>query len=233
MNKDQIDELYHLLRVASNNARLSMVDIDAGLTSAEVTSRIFGLARHLLSTPDYEALVMFSVMYGRKYLSIPTFKAIESIKPTRIVDLGAGLGWLGRDLAGKFEVPYLLVDKRPWIGIDLILDLESDTDLNKLVSVLKDGDLIVMCDFLHCVDKPAAIIDRLNKFYVVILEYSPSNIQYWNSYMTQLKNYGASALGKTAMKVAVKSRLLIEDAIEPYHLYVLGPDESKEIGGKL
>ncbi len=59
MNKAQIDELYHLLREASNSMNKAIIDSVTGLTAGEEGDIIMGLSRHLLGGGDYPALVRF------------------------------------------------------------------------------------------------------------------------------------------------------------------------------
>ncbi|KKK92224.1 hypothetical protein LCGC14_2705080, partial [marine sediment metagenome] len=49
MSKEQIDELYHLLRCVSNEA--------AGNKSPETASVIYGMSKHLLAGGDYLSLI--------------------------------------------------------------------------------------------------------------------------------------------------------------------------------
>ncbi len=68
MNKDQIDELYHLLRLASNMKGTGLVK--TGLFVHEEVNTIYGIAKHLLAGGDYPALVRFSMYYGERFLCL-------------------------------------------------------------------------------------------------------------------------------------------------------------------
>ncbi|KKL10624.1 hypothetical protein LCGC14_2553950, partial [marine sediment metagenome] len=109
MDKEQLDELYYLLREVSNEGNKQQ--------STEITDAIYGLAGHLLAGKDYLRLIQFSKYYGEKFLLQPTYEAILEKKwtPMRFVEFGAGLGWLSRGLATRYKNKEILtVDKRPW-----------------------------------------------------------------------------------------------------------------------
>lgn len=215
MTKEQLDELYHLLRVASNDTT----------PSGEEAACIRGLVGHLLLRPNYEALVRYCAMYGGKFLLEPTADMIidSSIRPNRIVELGAGLGWLGRGIAAKFGyLPTLFVDKRPWALIDEQLDLEKPDDVEKLKTMLNPDDLIVMCDFLHCIEKPMDLINALADWNIVLLEYFPSRVDYRESFDRQLYRYGASLFPLPSLQAALQTRMIQCRIINPYVLYLLG-----------
>ena len=93
MKKEDLDQLYHLLRVVSNDA--------ANHKDVELSSVVFGMCKHLLCGGDYLSLIQYCAYYGENFLLEPTFKAIVATKwvPLRIVEFGAGLGWLGRGLS--------------------------------------------------------------------------------------------------------------------------------------
>ena len=117
--------------------------------------------------------------------------------PARIVEFGAGLGWLSRGLASRFGIPGVMtVDKRPWGGIDILADLETQKGLNMVHARMKDGDVIVMADFLHCVCNPGEILQKFDNWPIVALEYIPSVLVYDESFRTQLARYGTTALTK-------------------------------------
>jgi hypothetical protein len=239
MTKNQLDELYHLLRVAANDAASphQSINLDTGLSPSEEGHRIFGLAKHLLSTPDYEALVQYCALYGSRYL-LP--QASAYIKRTsrdrkrsysRVVELGAGLSWLGRGLALSLSrtkspddlssVTTLLVDKRPWPFIDEVLDLETQQGMIKLGKLLLPDDLIVMVDFLHCVDYPEELVKELLGYDMLILEYSPDNADYLKSYDTQLGRYGATPFSPIWLEDHIGRRSEGVVSLPPYKMYFI------------
>jgi len=192
MDKQQIDELYHLLRVVSNMGASGI-----GYTAHEESDIVYGLARHLLGGGDYSALVRFSMYYGRRFLTEPVREAIAKAgwRPSRIIELGSGLGWLGRSVGAEFNlIPCLFIDKRPWAFTDIIADLETEQGLGKILSVMEDGDLIVAADLLHCLDDPKGIMSNFSKWPMAVLEYAPTNEDYADSYSIQIKRYGATPI---------------------------------------
>lgn len=193
MKKEQLDELYHLLRVASNHASNTMVK--TGLSDLEVIDTIGGLSKHLLAGGDYPALIKFSMYYGRRFLLKPTYEAIEhtSWQFDRIIELGAGTGWLGRGLSAELDLlPCVFIDKRPWVLIDTIADLETKEGRQEVLGLLKDGDLLVMADLLHCLKTPKEIMSCFSKWPMAILEYCSTDTEYMESYTTQIARYGAN-----------------------------------------
>lgn len=190
MNKPQIDELYHLLRVASNESK-------SDIRYFSTQHLIYGLARHLLAGGDYLSLIQYSSWYGQEFLVGPTCEAIKGTgwKTGRIVEFGAGLSWLGRALASKLGfLPTLFIDKRQWVLIDIVADLETEQGLNKVLSATKEGDLIVAADLLHCLDDPKSIMSHFSTWPMAILEYCPRKKECADSYSTQIKRYGATPI---------------------------------------
>ncbi len=188
MTKDELDELYHLLRRASND--------NTAVEYNGQQSRIYGLARHLLAGGDYLALIQYSAWYGEKYLVGLVFAEMvnELIYPERIIDVGAGLGWLGRGLTSRYKIEhYVTVDKRPWGATTHMLDIENSEDRKYLKKEYPPdkGNVIVMADFLHCTDNPREIIGDFADYPMVILEYSGCNEEHFQSYQEQLRRYSA------------------------------------------
>lgn len=195
MNKKQVDELYHLLRVVSNTKGTGAAGMEWSVQ--EEIDTIFGIARHLLAGGDYLALVKFCAYYGDKFMLTRVCDELVRAgwKPSRIVELGAGLGWLGRGVATRFGlIPCLYVDKRPWTLIDVVADLETKQGLDNVLSRMKDGDLIVMSELLHCLDDPKGIMSHFSKWPMAILEYCPTSIEYARSFSTQIKRCGATPI---------------------------------------
>lgn len=190
MEKEDFDELYHLLRKVSNEPQ----DDRSMFPPQNIIS---GLVRHVLGGGDYLALVQYSTFYGEKYLMEPTGEAIAEIgwEFSRVVDLGCGLGWLGRGLATGLGVDYMGVDKRPWTGMNVQrIDLETQKGMNVLKAILLPSDILVMSDFLHCIDDPVGLIDELGDWPMAVLEYTNEHEDYMVSYADQLKRHGAEAI---------------------------------------
>lgn len=219
MDKDQINGLYHLMRVASNMEASSI-----GFTRQEEVDTIYGLARHLLAGGDYLALVRFSAYYGKRFLLDPVREAIVQTgwTPLRIVELGAGLGWMGRGVNILFEsIPCLFVDKRPWSLTDLVANLETEQGLEMVLSAMKDGDLIVAADLLHCLGDPKGIMSHFSKWPMAILEYCPTSVEYASSYSTQIKRYGATPIEPDDFAGVFPGRTVDIVDLDPYILLLV------------
>lgn len=189
MKKEQVDELYHLLRVASNDPDWSTV--------------VRGLANHLLAGGDYLGLIQYSRLYGESFLLDEFADAVKNAgwKPSRIVEFGAGLGWLGRGVAARFGyLPCLFIDKRPWPMIDIMADLETENGRSWALGEMREGDLVVASDFIHCVNDSKKVLEPFSKWPMAILEYCPTSDEYRASYSVQIHRYGAiPAVLDTAM----------------------------------
>jgi len=231
MNKEQIDRLYHLMRMASNivDEELPTESLKAtGLTPAEEVDIFFGLARHLFAGGDYSALVRYSAYYGQRFLVDPVHAAIKSKgwEFNRIAEFGAGLSWLGRDLAAKFGTPHtLFIDKRRWSMIDVIADLETDKGRQEVLDQLEVDDLIVMSDFLHCVDSPREVLEPFSEWPMAILEYFPISERYRVSYAQQIKRYGCRPLVLFEEISTLTSRKTDIVELDPYILMLIEEDE--------
>lgn len=218
MDKERMDELYHLMRVASNSA--------AQQKRPDIASSIYGLSRHLLAGGDYLNLIQYCAYYGESFLLQPTCEQlhIKGWKPERIVEFGAGLGWLGRGLSVMFSgLPALYVDKRHWTMIDIVADLETAEGMNKVAKQMRTGDLIVMSDFLHCIESPKKLLTAFSSFPMAILEYMPTNEEYVASYTSQLERYGGNPIPAGTLESMLSSlgrRTDIKD-LDPYILILI------------
>jgi hypothetical protein len=194
MNKPQIDELYHSLRLLylSNDE--------------EQKQAILGIVSHL-SKPyslggDYAGLLQFLSWYGNMFLVDRVCDIIREsrLKFTRVVELGAGLGWLGRALALEFcDSNALFVDKRQYALIDVVADLESKNGMKRVLDEMKAGDLVVMSELLHCLDNPAGVIRSFSSYPVLAIEYSPKDeipeaLSYKKSYNEQISGLGCEPI---------------------------------------
>ncbi len=222
MNKEQIDELYYLLREVSNEGNRQQ--------STEITDAIYGLAGHLLAGKDYLRLIQYLRYYGEKFLVKPTYEAIleKGWEPARFVELGAGLGWLCRGLASKFKVKNVLtVDKRPWMAIDVLADLETSEGIIEVYDKLMVGDVIVMSDFLHCVETPEDILRAYPGYPMAILEHMPRDNRRRAQIQEQLKRYGSNPIEPIALTNML--RVLGREAdikdLDPYILILIDKEE--------
>ena len=215
MDKDVMDKLYHMLREVSNES----AEDDSG----ELASVVFGMAKHLLAGGDYLKLVQYCKYYGSKFLLAPMYQAIveKDWKPTRIVELGAGLGWLGRGLAAKFDlIPALFVDKRPWGLIDVVADLETPGGIYKVQKLMKEGDVIVMSDFLHCIEDPESILKAFSEYPMATLEYMPADKDHASSYVKQLARFGGNPISAEEL-TSILSKLDRTTEVKDLEPYVL------------
>ena len=217
MFKEQVDELYHLLRVVSNDA----ADDDRDQNDAFVW-----LVKHVLEGGYYLGLVKYCAFYGEKFLLQRTYEAICDTKWefTRIAEFGAGLGWLSRGLASKFKIADVItVDKRLWGAINLVADLETSSGLGVVGEALRKGDLIVMSDFLHCVENPGSILHAFSEYPMAVLEYMPTNTTFTESFNNQLRRYGGDPINAEEMLKIVKStgRYTVIIDLDPYVLMLI------------
>lgn len=219
MNKEQIDEFYHLLRVVSNSAKPELT-----LTVQEGIDIFHGLSHHLLAGGDYPALVKFLQYYGEKFLIEPAFEHLSKTgwKYERVVEFGAGLGWLGRGIASRSGyLPTLFVDKRPWALIDVVADLETTAGMYQVLAEMKPTDLIVMSELLHCLDAPKGVMETFSEWPMLVLEYCPVNPEYRNSYNAQIKRYGAKPISAGAYPGIFSDRKVDAIDLEPYILMLI------------
>lgn len=221
MRQDEIDTLYHLLRRASNDSVRKGQSLATGLTSSEEGEVILGLARHLLAGGDYTALVKFSAFYGAQFLLPKVAIALLDVgwRFSRVVELGAGLGWLGRGLSAKFGcLPTLFVDKRPWSLIDIVADIETPEGRKEVLQQLKPEDLIVASDLLHCLDLPEEVMDAFSGWRAAILEYFPCSEEFGKSYKVQITRYGAKPISHPDLYKVFRERVASHINIDPYML---------------
>ena len=215
MESRNIDELYHQLRLVS-------------LDDPETQRAIRSLCNHLTGY-SYEGLLEYSHWYGEKYTLPSVIKVLEAWrdpirerKYTRVVDLGAGSGWLGLGLSRYLDVPVIGVDKREWAGITFKVDLERTSGLTQLTMILRPDDLLVMCDFLHCLDRPSLILKVLNPWDMLILEYGGlAKTAHTNSYTQQIKKYGANPISWEqiySILVDLRRGDLVCEALDTYNL---------------
>lgn len=215
MYKEQVDELYHLLRVASN-------------TKGEEAAALYGLARHLLAGGDYLALIQYSAHYGRRFLVEPVIQHIKdtSWQFSRIVEFGAGLGWFGRGLVSGFNYcPCMFVDKRPWTMIDVVADLETEVGKKTVLSRMLPDDVIVMADVLHCLDDPKGIMSCFSQWPLAALEYCSATRHYLESYSIQISRYGAQPVGVEQYKDMFPNRKVDVVDLDPYILLLVDKEE--------
>ena len=222
MNAKQWDQLYHLLRTVSNS-----LDEEEAMAAA-------GLSAHIIGGDGkgfYEGLLTYLSYYGKTFLLEPTCKAVaqRKLKFSRIVEFGAGLGWLGQGMSQYFKVPYLPIDKRKWTPLTINADLEDEKDIKSVLGVLEPDDLIVMSDFLHCLGNPAVTMANFPGWNTVVLEYIPYTLTHLMSYKTQLERHGAKPFhGRGVMAEIFMFRGRTTYNLDPYILTLVGKLHGKK-----
>lgn len=229
MNKEQLDEFYHLLRCASNDAASGgLPDLCTGLTPLEEQGVLFGICGHLLGGGDYPALIRFSQYYGQRFLVEPVCASIKATEWNfdRVVDFGSGLQWFGRALAAKLGyLPTLFVDKRPWPLTDIVADLETLEGRKKVLDALKPNDLIVMSDLLHCLNDPKEVMSSFSSWPKAILEYCPVDKLRRQSFNSQLARYGGSPVyPESYMGMFPRAEMIDIIELDPYMLLLVGAE---------
>jgi len=218
LTSEQYDELYHLLRLISN------------IGDPEETGAVNDLISHILGGGDYWGLINYSAYYGHRFIAADAVKAIKETgwDFSRIVELGAGLGWFGAEISARYAMlPVVTVDKRTWPSVTMVADLETEVGLEMLASELRPTDLIVMCDFLHCIDDPQELLVRLNTWPLAILEYYPEKSSRRLSYSIQIARYGATPLSSVDFSGMLfpEGREVKRVHIEPYELMLVEPEK--------
>ncbi len=224
MEKEQVDQLYHLLRQLSNEAADPSTTVDklSQLTVSQEAAAIKGLINHL-DKSNYPQLLSFSTMYGMKYIVPAVAKIIKqnNVQVNRFLDVGCGNGWLGINLSLRFNKSHVLIDKREHIFGTIPLNFEIPKDMDTFKSMIADYDVITMCDFLHCVDNPKAILDAIPWNNIVVVEYIPSKESYMDSYKSQLARYGASSFTHEELCDILYPRVLDMIDADPYEIFLL------------
>jgi len=217
---ENIDQLYHLLRLVSNEG------------DSHLNASIIGLTKHLLDGGDYPGLLRFLQFYGETFLSDAVSSIIkeEDIRFERVVEIGAGFGWMSRGISARHGLlPCVLVDKRQWSSIDELIDLETEAGVNRLLSILKPNDLIVMSEFLHCISDPIKLMYKLEPWDKLIIEYMSVNKDFQESYDEQVSRYGCCSIDSGYMKMIFSPNIRRVENLEPYVLvYVQGNKQQEE-----
>lgn len=218
MNKYEVDEYYHDLR---------MLYLSSDVQQKEA---ILGITTHL-TTPegDYNGLLRYLAWYGESYL-LPEVLGVlhqSNVKFSRIVDFGAGLGWLGRGIADGYKgLPTLFVDKRQWVLTDIIADLETTNGRDRVLDALQPGDIIVMSELLHCLDNPEKVLKPFEKWPMLVVEYSAWSSRYMQSYNEQIAKFGCVPV--VSLGPIFPGRRISSRPVEPYKIAFIYPVTGKK-----
>ncbi len=222
MNSKQWDQLYHLLRVVSNSP------------DEEEHAAAAGIATHLISGEAggyYRGLLTYLSFYGKRFLLEPVCKAItvRKLEFKRVVEFGAGTGWLADGISEHFKTLHLKIDKRQWTARTMPADLETKEGIDSVLGILRPDDLIVMSDFLHCLDNPTMTMANFPDWNTVVLEYVPYSSAHMRSYKTALERFGAKPFcdrGRIAQIFTFRKRNTYD--LDPYILTLVGKLRGKE-----
>ena len=209
-----IDAIYHQLRTANTDV------------SSEGKVALERMARHLLSEDgEYPALLDFLAYYGAKYVLQDVINAIihEDLKFNRVIELGAGYGWLSEGIGKCFKVDYVKTDSRGWPGIHRVIDIESVRGLWELSTKLVPTDLVVMSDVIHCLEpeKRVTLMSTLKHNDVVVVEYLPTNTAHMRSFNKQIRAKGCIPVNRDdMMKLAGEKRTVVGYPTSSHEIYI-------------
>jgi len=137
------------------------------------------------------------------------------------VEIGSGYGWLSRGLSAMLGLGRpLCVDKRPWPNVDIVLDLEYE-DMKPLVEQLRDGDVIVASEFLHCVTNGSEILNELSSWPVLVLEFDTGSKLFGASFVLQVAKFGGDPVSTSNLTEQFGTRKWRVVNIHPYNLFLL------------
>ncbi len=218
MLRQQADELYHNLRL------LNLTD---DITQKEA---ILGITTHLtVPGGDYNGLLKYLAWYGEEFL-LPTASGLldyHTVSFSRVVDFGAGLGWLGRGIALRHEnIPTLFIDKRQWVLTDIIADLETTNGRERVLDAMQPSDIIVMSELLHCLDNPMKVLKPFEKWPMLVVEYRSWNVNYMKSYTDQIAKFDCTPIG--AFVDIFPGRKIHSKTYGPYVIALIQPLGKKE-----
>lgn len=212
MDKAFIDELYHNLRELCVTDDIPQKEAVAGIVS------------HLAQPQgDYPGLLRFLNYYGEMYVLPSVLKLLSSSGNlfTRVVELGAGFGWLGRGISNAFSVPPIFVDKRQYTLIDIVADIETKNGAKRVLDELEEGDLIVMSELLHCLDEPKRILKPFSEWPMLVVEYFPESISYRTSYNAQVGQFGCKTI--TSIRSVFPGSKILTGSTDTHGIWLVLP----------
>jgi len=214
MDREELDFLYHDLR---------KLCVTNDITQKEAVG---GIVSHLTKpSGDYNGLLRFLDYYGEKYV-LPTAVDIlhlhnSAAQFSRIVELGSGLGWLGRGLSGEFDVPTLFCDKRQWMFTDVVADIESKNGIKRVLDELEDGDLIVMSELIHCIDDPHKVFEPFTRWPILVIEYNPKDKEFKRSYDAQIEKFNCEPF--SSIEDVFPDSGIIESSTDTHGIWLVLP----------
>jgi len=218
MDRPVVDSLYHNLRL------LNLTD------DIQHKEAILGITSHLTEPQgNYNGLLKYLAWYGEKFLLSDVLAFLDQHKAvfSRVVDFGAGLGWLGRGIAhARGDLPTLFVDKRQWVLTDIIADLETTNGRQRVLEALQPGDIIVMSELLHCLDNSAKVLDPFAEWPMLMIEYSAWQPAYMKSYNEQIAKFGCVPVG--SLGLIFTGRKISWKLTGPYRIALIEPRSKKE-----
>lgn len=215
MNRNQLSELYH-------NLRELCVTGDVPQKEA-----IMGITAHLTQPQgDYVGLLRFLSYYGERYISEEVVKLLHYNKHlfefSRIVELGAGFGWLGRGISNAYgQMPVRFVDKRQWVFTDIVADIETKNGVKRVLDELKEGDLIVMSELIHCLDNQEETLRPFTKWPILVVEYWSTNPDYQESYDAQIKKFDCKPM--LGIRDVFPRAKIVTGVVDPYVIWLVLP----------
>ena len=213
MNKTDLDEMYHNLR------RLC---VTSDLVQKEA---VLGITTHLTTAGgEYTGLLRFLSYYGEEYILPPVLEILQrtNLHAERIVEFGAGFGWLGRGISNANDnLPVVFIDKRQYVFTDIVADLESVQGRDRVLEQMKDNDIIVMSEFLHCLDNPKKVLRPFVKWPMVVVEYNPNNSSFKASYDEQIKKFNCIPI--PSFREIFPSSKLTSYLADPYTILIIEP----------
>ena len=103
----------------------------------------------------------------------------------------------------------------------LYADLEVEEGRNIVLRQMKEGSLVVMSEFLHCLESPEEVVSPFSSWNWVVLEYNIHHKDFGESYKSQLSKMGANPLSRTVVEALFKGRPFQHSFLDPYHLWLV------------
>lgn len=176
---------------------------------------------------DYTGARSYLNELGAKLILPTALSIMDILAPplefTRVVELGAGFGWMGRGISSYYKLPYLSVDLSDYAPVDIIADIESPQGQRVITDRLLPLDLIVMSEVIHCLKDPISAMKPFWAWPMVVIEFWPAAISYCPIFNNGEKNYHLGhAPEKTIHDIFPNSKIRTF-SIETHALWVITP----------